>query len=74
LPVEDEEDLLRKLRPGEDGLILEDPPHRATFLPQVWESLPEPEAFVRELKRKAGLPPDHWSSLLRFFRYSVKAV
>ncbi len=74
LPVEDEEDLLRKLRPGEDGLVLEDPPHRATFLPQVWESLPEPQSFVRELKRKAGLPPDHWSSLLRFFRYSVKAI
>lgn len=72
LPVRDRTDLLRRLRPGKDGLLLEDPPHRATFLPQVWGSLPFPEDFLRELLAKAGLPPDHWSPTLRFQRYGVE--
>jgi len=74
LPVDDEADLLARLVPGEDGLILEDGPHRATFLPQVWESLPEPRDFVRQLKRKAGLAPDHWSRALAFRRYRVESI
>ena len=61
LDVRDEEDLLARLRPGVDGLILEYGRHRATFLPQVWESLPEPRGFLAALKRKAGLPADFWS-------------
>jgi AmmeMemoRadiSam system protein A len=65
-------DLLGKLRPGIDGLLLEEPPYRSTFLPQVWESLTEPEDFLGELFRKAGLPRDHWSDTLRFHRYSVE--
>jgi len=65
------EALLESLRPGIDGLLLEDPPHRATFLPQVWETLPEPADFLEELFLKAGLPRNHWSSTLRFHRYAV---
>ncbi len=64
--------LLDMLRPGVDGLLMEDPPHRSTFLPQVWESLPEPDAFLGELCRKAGLSRDHWSDSVSFFRYSVE--
>ena len=54
----DEQDLLAQVRPGEDGIILEFTGKRATFLPQVWESLPDRQRFFAELKRKAGLPPE----------------
>ena len=61
--------LLDTLVPGRDGLVLEDGDHRSTFLPKVWEQLPEPEAFLGQLLLKAGLPPDHWSSSVRLMRY-----
>ena len=73
-PVADEAELLRELVPGEDGLVLEEGLRRSTFLPQVWESLPDPRDFVRQLKRKAGLPPDHWSPTLAFRRYRVESI
>jgi AmmeMemoRadiSam system protein A len=73
-PVGSEAELLAGLRPGVDGLVLVDGSFRATFLPAVWESLPDPEAFVSELKRKAGLAPDHWSATLRFERYRVEEI
>lgn len=69
LPVNSEQELLEKLQPGRDGLVLEDGPYRATFLPAVWRELPDPAQFVAHLKRKAGLPSDHWSDSLRFERY-----
>jgi len=72
LKVDTREELLEVLRPGVDGLLLEDPPHRSTFLPQVWASLPHPEEFVSELFRKGGLSPDHWSGTLRAHRYTVE--
>lgn len=74
LAFQSEEELLALLRPGVDGVILENGPHRGTFLPQVWESLPEPRAFLRALKRKAGLPEEHWSDALRVHRYTVQAI
>ena len=72
-PIEfsSEADLLSKLRPGEDGLVLELGRQRGTFLPQVWQTLPTPEAFFGELKRKAGLPRDFWDAGIRVSRYSV---
>lgn len=66
------EELIEALRPGLDGLLVEDPPHRSTFLPQVWESLPDPEDFLAELFIKAGLPRNHWSDTLVFARYRVE--
>lgn len=74
LPVDSEAGLLAALRPGVDGLVLVDGPRRATFLPAVWESLPDPRAFVSELKRKAGLPAGHWSDTIRFERYGVEEI
>ncbi len=73
-PIEfdSESDLLQQLRPGVDGLILEDRGRRATFLPSVWESLPKAVDFLRHLKMKAGLAPDYWSSSLKAQRYSVE--
>lgn len=62
----------RLLRPGIDGVILEWRGRRATFLPQVWEQLPEPADFLRALKRKAGLPADFWAADLRLARYAVR--
>ena len=72
LVFEDETDLVHQLRPGLDGLILEDKGRRGTFLPAVWEGLPEPERFLAELKRKAGLPTTYWSPSLRVSRYRTE--
>jgi len=67
----DEDDLLAQLVPGEDGVILEGGGRRGTFLPQVWEALPEPGRFMRELARKAGLAPDERLARCRVSRYRV---
>jgi AmmeMemoRadiSam system protein A len=72
LRIRDEPDLLSRLRPGVDGLILEERGARGTFLPAVWESLPEPGQFLAELKRKAGLPPGYWSPTIKVYRYSTE--
>lgn len=68
------EELLAQVRPGVDGLLLEDGLHKGTLLPAVWESLPDVESFVRHLKLKAGLPPDHWSNSLRVYRYTAESI
>jgi AmmeMemoRadiSam system protein A len=60
LPYTDTADLLRKLRPGVDGVILRDGYRRATFLPQVWEQLPEKEEFLSHLCAKMGASPNTW--------------
>ena len=66
-----DQELIEQLRPGEDGLILHDGHRRATFLPAVWETLPDPREFVVNLKAKAGLMPDHWSPTIYFARYTA---
>ena len=71
LPLEDERALREQLRPGVDGLVLDFGHHRGTFLPQVWEQLPDPADFLLNLKRKAGLPPDFWEPGMRLSRYTV---
>jgi AmmeMemoRadiSam system protein A len=71
LAFADEQDLLRQLRPGVDGLVLEYGHHSGTFLPQVWEGLREPQEFLAHLKYKAGLPPDFWDEGVKAWRYSV---
>lgn len=65
------DELLASLNPGADGLLLEDVGYRSTFLPKVWEKLPDPAEFVRHLKQKAGLPTNYWSGSLRVSRYST---
>lgn len=54
------EDLLGKLHPGIDGVVLRDGLRRATFLPQVWEKLPDPAGFLDSLCYKMGAAPDLW--------------
>ena len=56
------QDLLEKLRPGVDGVVLRVDGQTATYLPQVWEQLPDKRTFLRELSQKAGLPADAWTS------------
>lgn len=73
LVFRDEADLLAQLRPGLDGLILQQGPRRGTFLPKVWESLPEPGAFLEALKAKAGLPRGHWSGEMTAWRYVAES-
>lgn len=68
-----EDDLLQQLRPGEDGLVLEEGKRRGTFLPSVWDQLPTQELFLRHLKQKAGLPPDYWSDTLKVSRYTTES-
>jgi AmmeMemoRadiSam system protein A len=69
--VEDEADALDQLRPGVDGVVLQHGSKRGTFLPQVWDSLPDPGQFLTELKRKAGLAAHFWSADVQLFRYGV---
>jgi len=64
-----EAELLATLQPGIDGLVLVEGRHRSTFLPAVWEQLPDPQQFLAQLKRKAGLPADHQSATLEAYRY-----
>lgn len=67
--IRSEQDLLNQLRPGVDGLILGEGRRRATFLPSVWDELPEPRDFVMHLKLKAGWSPDYWSEKITAQRY-----
>jgi len=69
-----QQDLLAQLQAGIDGVILEEGSNRGTFLPAVWESLPDPREFLRQLKLKAGLHPDYWSTTLRIYRYRTEVI
>jgi AmmeMemoRadiSam system protein A len=72
MSVATEAEALAVLRPGVDGIVLQYGGLGATFLPQVWESLPEPAEFLSHLKRKAGLPGTFWHRDLRLSRYTVE--
>jgi AmmeMemoRadiSam system protein A len=66
-----QDEALAALRVQEDGVVLAWREKHATFLPQVWETMPQPAIFLAELKRKAGLPADFWSEEIRLYRYTV---
>jgi len=67
------QDALAQLRPGIDGVILSAGRRRATFLPQVWDELPDVEDFIAHLFRKAGLPANYWADDVTISRYTVTA-
>ena len=74
LSYSDADDLLNKLRPGIDGVILKKEFHQSTFLPQVWEQLPSKEEFLTHLSLKAGLDGDEWrKGELKVLTYQVQA-
>lgn len=74
LPFASETDLLQRLQPGVDGLVLEAGERRGTLLPAVWEQIPEPAEFWRMLKRKAGLEPDACPDGLAVYRYRAETL
>ncbi|MBP0482622.1 AmmeMemoRadiSam system protein B [Sagittula salina] len=69
----DQADLESQLVPGRDGLILRDGVHAGTFLPMVWEKLPQPRAFIETLKTKAGLSSAHWSQSVTVDRFHAES-
>lgn len=71
LHFDDEASALAQLRPDIDGVALQYGRHHSTFLPQVWEQLPDRAEFIAHLKYKAGLPPDFWNNELKLSRYTV---
>ncbi|AEJ02333.1 AMMECR1 domain protein [Nitrosomonas sp. Is79A3] len=66
-----EADVLAQLRPDIDGIVFEYGPYRSTFLPQVWESFPQPQQFLARLKSKARLSEDFWAEDVKLSRYTV---
>jgi AmmeMemoRadiSam system protein A len=67
------DDLLLKIRPEIDGVILREGPRKATFLPQVWEKLPQPELFLSHLCQKMGSDPNRWRFMkMEVFNYQVE--
>jgi AmmeMemoRadiSam system protein A len=72
LDVENEDEAAAALRPGVDGVVLEFAEVRATFLPQVWDNLPDPIDFLAELRRKARLPARFWHPDMKISRYTVE--
>ena len=66
-----EEDLLQQIRPNIDGLILEHGYNRGTFLPSVWEQLPDKKDFLNHLKVKAGYTFDWWDNAVKISRYET---
>jgi len=69
-----ENDLLKQIQPGIDGLILESGYNKGTFLPSVWESLPQTKDFLQHLKIKAGLPGNYWSDEIKISRYETVSI
>lgn len=67
--VDGYDSLVHTLHPGRDGLLVEAGPYRATFLPSVWDELPQPADFVAALWRKAGMPPGHWPHGIKTYLY-----
>ena len=66
-----EQEALKQLQPGIDGLVFELGRYRSTFLPQVWQQLPAIADFMEQLKQKAGLNPGFWSNEIKLSRYTV---
>lgn len=69
-----EADLLAKLRPHVDGLVIADGPRRALFLPSVWEQLPDRRQFLAHLKNKAGMPLDQFSPDFKAWRFIAEEM
>jgi len=66
-----EQEALAQLCPGTDGVLFESGPYRSTFLPQVWQQLPDTTDFIAQLKSKAGLASDFWADNVKLYRYTV---
>ena len=74
VPHSSEQDLLQKIRPGIDGVILQDGHYQGTFLPVMWEQLPDPVEFLTHLKIKAGMSPNYWSDDILVTRFTAEKI
>ncbi len=72
--VSSEQELLLRLVPGRDGLVLAWRGMRATFLPKVWEQVAGPRDFLQHLKHKAGWAADFWAADLEVWRYETEII
>ncbi len=72
LDVHSEEEAVTRLRPGQDGVVFQYGDRKATFLPQVWEQLPETHQFLAHLRIKAGLSPGFWRPDVLVYTYTVE--
>ena len=72
LPVRSEKDAMSAIRPGVDGVLIASGRRRGTFLPQMWEQLPDVHEFFMHLKLKAGFSPDEWPSDTKVWRYQAR--
>jgi len=73
ISFDSEDELLNVIQPGRDGLILREGAQQATFLPDVWEQLPDPRQFLIQLKLKAGLDRNYWSDGISIQRYTTES-
>jgi AmmeMemoRadiSam system protein A len=74
LTFSSELDLIEQLRPNQDGLVLQDGSHHASFLPSNWDNLPSPMRFMQHLKQKAGLPASYWSKTVNAKRFTTQRL
>lgn len=74
MSFEDEEDLLNEIRPNIDGIIIKDGIYQAVYLPSVWEQIPDKVDFLKSLKIKAGMPPNHFSATFEAYRYTTEYI
>jgi len=73
LPYKETEELVKALRIGVDGVLIRNEGRQATFLPQVWEQLPQPDQFLSQLCLKMGAPADLWKTQpMEVFTYQVE--
>lgn len=71
---EGEDDLLNKIVPYEDGIIIRDGNYQAVYLPVVWEQLPDKREFLNSLKLKAGMDEDYFTDTLQAFRFKAVKI
>lgn len=74
MTFKDEQDLLNQVRPIIDGIIIKDGSYQAVYLPSVWEQLPDKETFLKSLKIKAGLAPQHFSPTFEAYRFTTEYI
>lgn len=74
IKCKDEEDLLKQLKPGVDGLVIRDGNRQGLFLPSVWKQLPDKKEFLTGLKIKAGLSPAYWSGDMKIYRFRTVEI
>ena len=74
IEFENEEDLLNKIVPFKDGIVIKDGVYQGVYLPSVWEELSDKKIFLNSLKKKAGLAENHFSNTFEAYRFEVSYI